>query len=100
MRILFFVCCFICVAGTVAGQKKPAKNELDKARQMQAEGLKQMEEQLKELEKTDPKNAKMIREMMKQGMSDDTEVEENSGLTTKAPVKQTARLAAIPSRLL
>lgn len=96
----FLLVCFAGAPFFIAAQKPPPKKELDKAKQMQAEGLKQMEEQLKELEKTDPKNAKMIREMMKQGMSEDSEVEENSGLTTKAPVKQTTRLAAIPSRLL
>jgi tetratricopeptide (TPR) repeat protein len=94
------LCALLLIQLFVFAQKKSAKTDLDKAKQMQAEGLKQMEEQLKELEKTDPKNAKMIRDMMEKEMSGESEDEENSGLATKASVKQVAKLNTIPSQIL
>lgn len=47
-------------------QKKPAKAEINKAKQSQSQMQSDMDEELKELEKDDPEMAKKLREMMKQ----------------------------------
>lgn len=86
-------------------QKKPTKAEINKAKQSQSQMQKNMEKELKELEKDDPEMAKKVREMMKQQMSGmdsllTDEDEEGVSFSKKIPFRDVTRLKSIPAKIL
>lgn len=97
-----FALFFLFVSSFVFAQKQPSQAQINKMMKEAQQMQKQMDQQLKDLEKTDPEQAKLIRNMMKQGQTanknSDISSEDFSGTyPTKPPVKDAARLNKIPS---